>query len=646
MLQGGFVGVDIFFVISGFLISGIIFSGLAKGTFSFADFYKRRIRRIFPALLLVLTACYGFAWFALFPEEFRQLSKHIVGGAVFISNFLLRNEAGYFDNLADTKPLLHLWSLGIEEQFYIVWPLLVYCIWKYRSNLLPVISLLLLSSFLYNAGRIHIAPIDTFYSPLTRFWELLAGSLLAYINSYPKSRSVSWAVSVAATCQRLLPQVSNRDAMSVLGSILILAALALLDKDKLFPGMWALLPVLGAGLILAAGPDAWINRKILSHPLLVWIGMISYPLYLWHWPLLSFARIVLSETPSIGIRTTLVLLSIALAWATYILVEKPLRFGDYGNRKVLALGMFMATAGVVGLTTQQLDGLPSRTSISAYHNNKLQLVRTPERDEACLALIHSSGPLFPYCRLNHPPGASETVALIGDSHAHAAFPGLAEMLAEKHAGLLLLANSSCPPLLGAVTGDNARQRADCAARIEALMTTLLKQKDIRTVIISTRAPIYISGNGFGEAEKDYRNREIQPWPPMASDASSLQLFGDSLQRTVNTLTTAGKKVYFILENPEIGVDPAACLPRVLRSETSPHCNIALQTVLERQASSRTLLQSLQHLTIIDPLPAFCVQGVCRVFDDKQNLLYTDNNHLSVAGSRFQAYFSINKYLKH
>lgn len=184
LVKGGFIGVDVFFVISGYLISTIIFENLDKGTFTFSEFYARRIKRIFPALILVLVACLIFGWFVLLADEYNQLGKHIVAGAGFISNIVFWNEAGYFDNIADTKPLLHLWSLGIEEQFYIVWPLLLWCTWKRKLNLFTITVIFAITSFVLNLKGIKQDAVATFYAPYTRFWELLTGSLLAWVALY------------------------------------------------------------------------------------------------------------------------------------------------------------------------------------------------------------------------------------------------------------------------------------------------------------------------------------------------------------------------------------------------------------------------------------------------------------------------------
>jgi peptidoglycan/LPS O-acetylase OafA/YrhL len=266
-LGGGFAGVDVFFVVSGFLISGILLEALDGGSFSFTGFYIRRIRRIFPALLLVLLACLALGWWALLVPEYRQLGLHTAGGAGFAANLLLWCESGYFDNAAETKPLLHLWSLGIEEQYYIVWPLLLWAAWKTRFNGLVLVIALAAASFALNVGGIAADPVGSFYSPLTRAWELLAGSVLAwYQHRRPPAEFNGASKSVA------------RGVLSVLGLALIALGLALLDKTRPFPGWWALLPVAGTLLVIAAGPQAWANRALLSRRGLVAVGLISYPL--------------------------------------------------------------------------------------------------------------------------------------------------------------------------------------------------------------------------------------------------------------------------------------------------------------------------------------------------------------------------------
>jgi peptidoglycan/LPS O-acetylase OafA/YrhL len=338
-ITGGFIGVDVFFVISGFLISTIIFEKLEQGSFTFADFYARRIRRIFPSLILVLVTSFILGWCILFVSEYKQLGKHIAGGAGFIANFILWSESSYFDNLADTKPLLHLWSLGIEEQFYIIWPPILWAAWRLRLHILPIIFAIAITSFAWNLYSISIDPVATFYSPLTRFWELLIGSLLAYVTVF-KAKYPKLVVS----------SVSQANIYSWIGCGLFITGLLLINKESGFPGAWALLPTLGAAFMIKAGPTAWFNRVVLGNSVLVWFGLISYPLYLWHWSLLSFARILSSSVPEVEIRIGVVVLSVLLSWLTYRFVEKPIRFGNGIQFSITFLGKWFVSKKAITIT--------------------------------------------------------------------------------------------------------------------------------------------------------------------------------------------------------------------------------------------------------------------------------------------------------
>ena len=376
-VPGGFVGVDVFFVISGFLISTIIITGLKDGSFTFTGFYARRVRRIFPAFIVVLAACFAFGWFALLSDEFMQLGKHIAGGAGFVSNFVLWSESGYFDTSAETKPLLHAWSLGVEEQFYVLWPLLLWLAWKSRFNVAALAAVVAGGSLALNLAIHHSDPVAAFYSPQTRFWELMLGSLLAYAALF------SPALSGRAEPNAGAYRGTLRELQSVLGVACIVTGVLIFTRQYSFPGFWALLPTLGAALIIGAGPGAWFNRAILSNRLLVWIGLISFPLYLWHWPLLSYARIIESETPERSIRIGAVVLSIVLAGLTYALIERPIRFGRRRSAGTVSLVLLMIAIGGVGYYAYAEEGLEFRAVVKSYKNNKNELIRLPANDEVC-----------------------------------------------------------------------------------------------------------------------------------------------------------------------------------------------------------------------------------------------------------------------
>jgi len=369
LMQGGFVGVDIFFVISGFLISSIIFDNFNRGTFSFAEFYARRAKRIFPGLLLVLAACLIVGWFLLLSDELNQLGKHVLAGVGFVSNFVFWSEAGYFDTSADTKPLLHLWSLGIEEQFYIIWPLLLWLAWKLGFSFLLLAASIAIVSFLFGVSGVWQDPVATFYAPLTRFWELLCGALLAWFSQKKTGSSVSIRSSSGIFVlpgffkglESFLP-FGPKNLCALCGMLLLGGGFLVINKDASFPGFWALMPVLGAVLIIMAGPEAWFNRKVLSHRILVWFGLISFPLYLWHWPILSFGRIVYFNEPPLNFKVIAVAVSIFLAWLTVKYVERPVRFG--GGRsalKVAVLTVLLFFVAVIGLVFYRADFSESHT---------------------------------------------------------------------------------------------------------------------------------------------------------------------------------------------------------------------------------------------------------------------------------------------
>lgn len=368
-LAGGFIGVDIFFVISGFLISTIIMENLKGGTFSFVEFYSRRIKRIFPALLVILISSYVLGWFTLLAVEYKQLGKHIAGGAGFISNIMLWGESGYFDNAGETKPLLHLWSLGIEEQFYIVWPFFLWGAWKLGFKFLTIVLVALIVSFVANIVVTNSNVVAAFYSPLTRFWELLIGSGAAYATMHKNN---------------LLPVRNGKfaDIQSLVGVSFIVFGVLTINKRYSFPGWWAVAPTAGAVLIIASDTHAWFNRSVLSNRVLVWFGLISFPLYLWHYPLLSFARIIEGAAPSIEMRIVAMSLAVVLAWLTYRLIERPVRFGSYGETKALCLIVLMAVVGYAGFQCYEREGfnglgyrIADRQEFSEYFENAIPRLR-------------------------------------------------------------------------------------------------------------------------------------------------------------------------------------------------------------------------------------------------------------------------------
>ncbi|PAR20656.1 acyltransferase family protein [Vibrio metoecus] len=417
-LKGGFIGVDVFFVISGFLITSHIFENLDKGQFSFTDFFSRRIRRIFPALILVMACSLVFGWFTLLADEFAQLSKHVASGAAFITNFILVDESGYFDNAAETKPMLHLWSLAVEEQFYIVWPLMLWLAWKNKFNLLTITILVAVVSFYLNLRFVKSHPTEIFFWPVGRLWELLSGSVLAWLLLYKSdmlSRLKLWVdkfvVRIIHSKEVEADGSTTSNLMSFIGMFLLVYGVLRVNESLPFPSKWALIPVLGAVLIIASGSKAWLNRIFLMNPIAVWFGLISYPLYLWHWPILSFLQIVEGEIPHRDARILAVLLSIFLAWVTYRFIEQPIRVGSKLGFKSILLLVLMATTAFFSLVVLKYDGLSIRhgefdspqpwKDVKCHGGKSISKFENPLVE--CLGAVSN--------------GKGGDIFLIGDSHA-------------------------------------------------------------------------------------------------------------------------------------------------------------------------------------------------------------------------------------
>lgn len=475
-LKGGFIGVDVFFVISGFLIGSIIIGNLQRGSFSFADFYGRRVRRIFPVLLLVLAACYVAGWFSMLAGEYKQLGWQMAGGAAFLANYVQWGESGYFGAAANMKPLLHLWSLGVEEQFYLVWPALLWLLARRGFNLLTASVVLGLISFLLNLAAVHGDAVRAFYSPQTRFWQMLAGTALAAAGLRGRSLLGDWRPRLDAWLGRMVYEQARpadggvlRDVQSLLGAALIVAGLACINEQRAFPGWWALLPTLGAALLIAAGGGAWFNRVVLARRPLVWIGLISFPLYLWHWPLLVFARIVERGEPSAWLRAGMLALSVLLAWLSYRLLESPIRSGRRNGAKTVALLVLMALVAALGYQLHHRDGmgfrLKERQVYADYFENNPTLWRfftrvgIPDKyhmeceffdiekyrrgvvDSIPRAAIAES------C-YRRDPAKAKAVLLWGDSHAEQLSFGIRNNLPPEWQ-VLQVASSGCSPSLDA-----------------------------------------------------------------------------------------------------------------------------------------------------------------------------------------------------
>jgi peptidoglycan/LPS O-acetylase OafA/YrhL len=647
-MKGGFIGVDVFFVISGFLISTIIFENLDRGTFSFAEFYARRIKRIFPALLLVLIASFAFGWFALLADEYKQLGKHIAAGAGFVSNFILWGEAGYFDNSAETKPLLHLWSLGIEEQFYIIWPFVLWLAWKRKFNLLTLTILVAFVSFYLNLKGIKKDAVATFYSPQTRFWELLAGSILAWFALYKKDAFANYKLKIDGWLAKLIYRETAEadgktlsNVISFIGSLLLAYGFWRITKDVSFPGKWAVIPVLGAVLIILAGPKAWINRKVLSNNIAVWFGLISFPLYLWHWPILSFARIVESEVPSRNIRIAAVVLSIVLAWLTYKLVERPLRFGNYSKFKVSVLVILMSIVCGFSFYSYQ-SNLISSGAAKALNLSKQLGWEIPagsiEQSKLCREAFPERSNMTSkerddnFCFLQS--NGSPNVLLVGDSINLSLFPGLTKF---NDYNILLLSASAAAPFYNVRTTDFGDSiRLNNFKLTNHALDYALNASNIKVVVLASLASTDLVLPDSSFKITDVLNTDIK-------DAHSI--FTASLRFTVKKLLDAGKDVIYVLPNPSLSYDIKSCLGNIrpfrLRGSALKGCSQTAGNYFQTQGGDayrewvNSVLKDFPQVKVFDAALPFCDSENCYGSKDG-NILYRDGGHLSISGSNLVA----------
>lgn len=637
VLRGGFIGVDIFFVISGYLITGIILKAQSGEGFSLLDFYSRRIKRIFPALIVVLVFCLIAGWFVLLANEYKILGKHVAAGAAYLSNIILMNEAGYFDVASELKPLLHLWSLGIEEQFYLIWPLLLILTLRWNLNPLAVIVLTLAFSFLLNVANIEQHPTKVFYLPFSRSWELLMGAALAYLNLYQRHRFDRLAGKILLrNPQRTDTDLAN--VFAITGFLLILIALFGLNQNKIFPGWWALLPTFGAALLIAAGEKAWFNQRILSSKFAVYIGLISYPLYLWHWSLLSFVRIVENGTPHIFIRCGAVFLSLLFAWATYWSIEKHLRHRQHWG---VTVGLFVSllVVGGIGYSVYQQGGYlvrhPQKEAMARNLGTATWTTQGWNWQANCAAKF---GTEFNYCKITD-NSISPTMLLLGDSTANHFYPGLAKLYSGKQQSLLNLGQGGCPPLYGIKVSIAGTDHA-CEAPVKKALEYAIETPSVHTIMLSMIGNAYVTGGWLWEGKQT----DVQISYPQAPTLNKpLEILDAALRQTLQRLLSTGKEVVFIISPPMLDFDPASCVDarpwRITPAKIKSPCASPRKAIEARNDAFRAMvikvLQAFPQVKIWDSVQALCDEKYCWAMQDGV-LLYRDEVHLNETGSNWLA----------
>ncbi len=593
--SGGYVGVDVFFVISGYLITRILIADLEQGRFSILHFYERRARRILPALCVVMIACVPFAYLWMSPSQLRDFGESLIAVVFFGSNILFWLEQGYFSAAAELKPLLHTWSLAVEEQFYLLFPVFLLWGWRFgvRRVLWGIVAVAGLSLLLAEWTGRH-DPNANFYLITTRAWELLAGSACAVLSHGRRQRS--------------------NDPAAATGLLLIGVSIFGFDSSTPVPGVHALVPVGGTALILLfADRDTWTGRLLATRGL-VGIGLISYSAYLWHQPLFAFARLRSAPEPSTALMAVLAIGALVLAWATWRWVEQPFR--RPGGAMLASQRQIFAASGTVavlfsaiGLTLVVSDGFPLRK------NGDVTFASLDDRIAWNVGLhldCQGTFTIAPPCQTSPAP----EVLLWGDSFASHLAPGM--LASDPGLGMQQLALQSCAPVLGVAQYVTPDWSSACIAFNDRVMRWLDSQQSVRLVVLSS------------PFDHLFRDRLTVTGGAVVA-GSDPAFIADRLVATAEAIRATGAEVLIVSPTPRTGWDIGQCLMRAAYFAMGEDtCDFALMADTATNAMLRSISDKVPVYWLHDD---FCASGVCDVMQDGQ-FIYMDFGHLSNEGSAY------------
>jgi len=607
--DGGFVGVDVFFVISGFLMTGIVVKGLERGNFSFLGFYLARARRILPALVALCAVLLGVGWFLLMPPDYKMLGSHTMYSLTFLSNVKFWLEAGYFDVASHDKWLLHTWSLSAEWQFYLVLPVILWIVWRLKPGRAAQTWAIVIGFLLSLAASVLVTgndPTAAFFLLHTRAWEMLSGGLVFLLGS----------------TQRL--SAAQRRTLETIGILLILVAIGILDKHAEWPGWRAILPVLASMLVLLANRNSlWTGNKLFQ-----WLGDRSYSLYLWHWPV-HVALVYLdlsSHYPSVmgALLLTLILADLSYSW-----IENPSR------RLLEKRRFFYATAmltGVVMLVFFPALAVWAQKGVTGRFSPQVELAAAESSNSnPRLAECHrGEGSTFPSCVYG---GTDWKVIVVGDSHANALVSGLVQAQSNGNAGVVQWSYSNCPFLPGLKKLPSA-QRADykCAEFISSVAS---RESDlpasIPIVVIARYASL-----AFGANEEQNELEAPEVHFSKIYTTSTPQFLDEFASHITSSACELAKRrtVYLVRPIPEMGFDVPRTLSRRMAFGLADELSISMDAYRKRNAwvwAAQDAARDLCGVKILDPLPYLCHDGRC--YGNKGGRpLYYDDDHLSEFGS--------------
>lgn len=596
LIPGGFIGVDIFFVISGYLISSIIYQESHQGTFSYSNFYYRRIKRIFPALLTVLLFCIVMSYIYMLPSELKTISRHIMAGIFFSQNINLFFESGYFDASTELKPLMHLWSLGVEEQFYIIFPIIVLFLAKERCTLFIAILCIMLLSFIY-CLKLTFSNINAaYYLPFTRMWELMVGCIIAF-PEFKKRIKISKIFA---------------DFLSILGIFGILLSCFIIDSTSFFPGYVSLLPVIATAMLIVSGENAIINKNILSNKLIVFIGLISYPLYLWHWPIISYMKII-GIFDSRYVKIIAVALGLIAASLTYLFIEKPIK--KIKDRKKIVFSVGGVTFIVVSVSVLSFFG-----KINPINNDYLfrDIIAAKGEWEYPKGLTDIS---IGNVQMKGIPGEEYTL-YYGDSNMEEYSSRIVKLKRDEpssNRGVLFLTSSGCLPIGGLVYKDY-----DQCNSMPSKLISVLKSGKVDRVVISALWYKYFIGTPSGEMK--YNDGSF------VGSQHGINVSMEKLSDLLDKVRSFNINTYLILTKP-IGpqLDPANMIIRKANGNSLISINdININDFMKPFFKIQEMMLKIaneKNVNVIDPLKELCSDKICSPVNKDGMVMYKDDSHL-------------------
>lgn len=619
-LLGGFVGVDIFFVISGFLIGGILWREYdATGRISLRNFYIRRFRRLAPAFFAMLLVTTALGWVILLPFEFREYGKAVIASTVYLSNVLFFRQAGYFDTASEDKPLLHTWSLAVEEQFYIFLPLLLIVLARWRWGVIGALVACWAASLIACVLLTPVSHTAAFYLFPFRAWELLSGVLLAI---WGQTRGSNWR---------------GHPALSSVGIVMVSASIWFTPVGPLFPGLLAIPPVLGTLLLLSSGNgDTPVNR-VLTMPVMRFFGLISYSLYLWHWPVYTLASALRGD---MGLPELLIWMavSVGLGWLSWRFVEQPVRHARRLTGRAVFGGMAVASAAalVVGFALFTRDGLPDRFGPQA----RVHIAASGDfLQDWSRCRIADSGPLdgLEVCPIG--PDGPPRLLVWGDSHVRAMKEGLDVAALEAEVPGLILWRAGCAPLFGLRKVESAATPAQdtaCTRANKQIRQALPTLDSLDSVLLIGRWSYYATGEGVG-LNADDRIALFPTDRPTSTETRQSQLLAKAARTTVEELGRLFDHVHVLRQPPEIpwynsrfAAREAAHAGLPLAAPATTDSSVPAAAIVLRATLSDSPWLPLAdegRITFLDTWPYFCADGTCSAVQQGQGQ-YFDNNHLT------------------